>query len=60
MHIAFFHPYCTGGGGGERVLWKMIQVLGRLIDREGGDLLIHPTVTIYTIDDPSPVYTQGK
>ena len=26
--IAFFHPYCTGGGGGERVLWKMIQVLG--------------------------------
>ena len=35
--IAFFHPYCTGGGGGERVLWKMIQVLG--------DQLMIPTPT---------------
>lgn len=24
---AFFHPYASGGGGGERVLWKMIQFL---------------------------------
>ena len=35
--VAFFHPYCTGGGGGERVLWKMIQVLG--------DQLMIPTPT---------------
>lgn len=25
--VAFYHPRCTGGGGGERVLWKMVQVL---------------------------------
>jgi len=23
----FFHPFASGGGGGERVLWKMIQFL---------------------------------
>lgn len=27
--FGFFHPYCSGGGGGERVLWKLIQVLQR-------------------------------
>ncbi|KAL9185136.1 hypothetical protein ACHAXT_002913 [Thalassiosira profunda] len=31
--IGFFHPRCTAGGGGERVLWKSIQALGEL--REG-------------------------
>jgi ALG11 mannosyltransferase N-terminus len=56
IRIAFFHPYCTGGGGGERVLWKMMQVLGNLMDR---GLRIHPTVIIYTIDDPTPSYSQG-
>eukprot|EP00002_Diphylleia_rotans_P005006 TRINITY_DN1396_c0_g1_i2.p1 TRINITY_DN1396_c0_g1~~TRINITY_DN1396_c0_g1_i2.p1 ORF type:complete len:489 (-),score=51.99 TRINITY_DN1396_c0_g1_i2:1896-3362(-) len=25
--IAFFHPYCNDGGGGERVLWSMIQAI---------------------------------
>ncbi|KAA3674212.1 alpha-1,2-mannosyltransferase [Paragonimus westermani] len=25
--IAFFHPYCTSGGGGERVLWSAIQAM---------------------------------
>jgi alpha-1,2-mannosyltransferase len=25
--LAFFHPYCDGGGGGERVLWVMIHGL---------------------------------
>ncbi|VEU36275.1 unnamed protein product [Pseudo-nitzschia multistriata] len=24
---AFFHPYASGGGGGERVLWKMVRFL---------------------------------
>ena len=28
--IAFFHPYCSSGGGGERVLWKIIQALGQM------------------------------
>ena len=28
--IGFFHPHCSSGGGGERVLWKAIQALGEL------------------------------
>lgn len=28
--VAFFHPYCSSGGGGERVLWKTIEALGQL------------------------------
>lgn len=28
--IAFFHPYCSSGGGGERVLWKTVEALGQL------------------------------
>lgn len=27
--VAFFHPYCNAGGGGERVLWHSIQALQR-------------------------------
>ncbi|TPX37982.1 GDP-Man:Man3GlcNAc2-PP-dolichol alpha-1,2-mannosyltransferase [Synchytrium microbalum] len=27
VSIAFFHPYCDGGGGGERVLWTAIHAL---------------------------------
>ncbi|KAF0301372.1 GDP-Man:Man(3)GlcNAc(2)-PP-Dol alpha-1,2-mannosyltransferase [Amphibalanus amphitrite] len=26
-HVAFFHPYCDDGGGGERVLWTAIAAL---------------------------------
>jgi hypothetical protein len=59
--IAFFHPYCTGGGGGERVLWKMMQVLGGIKDRAGSSSsFIHPTIIIYTIEEPSISYQQGK
>ena len=25
--VAFFHPYCNDGGGGERVLWCAVQAL---------------------------------
>jgi ALG11 mannosyltransferase N-terminus len=53
--IAFFHPHCGAGGGGERVLWKMVQVLGDLVDR--GMLL--EKVIIYTVDPPSESYPQG-
>ena len=28
--IGFFHPNCSAGGGGERVLWKAIQALGEV------------------------------
>ncbi|KAL7648301.1 UNVERIFIED_CONTAM: hypothetical protein RMT77_000207 [Armadillidium vulgare] len=27
LNIAFFHPYCNAGGGGERVLWTSIQAI---------------------------------
>ncbi|KAF8895230.1 mannosyltransferase [Infundibulicybe gibba] len=27
--VAFFHPYCNAGGGGERVLWTAIAALQR-------------------------------
>uniref|UniRef100_A0A8C9LX97 ALG11 alpha-1,2-mannosyltransferase n=1 Tax=Piliocolobus tephrosceles TaxID=591936 RepID=A0A8C9LX97_9PRIM len=27
MVIAFFHPYCNAGGGGERVLWCALRAL---------------------------------
>jgi ALG11 mannosyltransferase N-terminus len=54
--IAFFHPYCSGGGGGERVLWKMIEVLGDIVDR---GKVLHQVV-VYTVDSPSLAYKEGK
>ena len=27
--IGFYHPFCNGGGGGERVLWKLIDTLAK-------------------------------
>ena len=53
--IAFFHPFCASGGGGERVLWKAVEALGELNDR--GLLL---KVIIYTIDPPHDDYLRGK
>ncbi|XP_063600803.1 GDP-Man:Man(3)GlcNAc(2)-PP-Dol alpha-1,2-mannosyltransferase-like [Penaeus indicus] len=29
LHVAFFHPYCNAGGGGERVLWCAIRSIQR-------------------------------
>jgi hypothetical protein len=53
--VAFFHPYCSSGGGGERVLWKMIQVLGDLTDRG-----MPCQVVVFTVDRSSSTYKQGK
>ena len=53
--LAFFHPHCSGGGGGERVLWKAIQVLGTMM-HEYPCLAGH--FLIYTVDPPSPQYAQ--
>ena len=25
--IAFFHPFCNSGGGGERVLWSAVKII---------------------------------
>lgn len=59
---AFFHPHASGGGGGERVLWKMIQFLQssshqRLRCGKGEETTIDGQdeieIIIYTIDPPS-------
>jgi alpha-1,2-mannosyltransferase len=52
--VAFFHPHCSAGGGGERVLWKAVQVLGDLHD-QGLPL----KVVIYTIGEPKASYKEG-
>jgi len=57
--VAFFHPRCTGGGGGERVLWKMVQVLGELSAHSSGsngDKKKQIQVIIYTIDAMTETY----
>lgn len=40
--VAFFHPYCNAGGGGERVLWTAIRALQREHD--------HLNFVVYTGD----------
>ncbi|CAB9501034.1 Man(3)GlcNAc(2)-PP-Dol alpha-1,2-mannosyltransferase [Seminavis robusta] len=49
--LAFFHPFCAAGGGGERVLWAILQALGE-IDQQG----LPMKIVIYTIDPPSESY----
>ncbi|CAB1114366.1 GT4 [Ectocarpus sp. CCAP 1310/34] len=44
--VGFFHPFCAGGGGGERVLWRAVHTLSRLSDDIGTPL----HVLIYTGD----------
>jgi len=50
--FAFFHPYASGGGGGERVLWKIIENLqNRVVEgHESSNNNIH--IVIYTLDPP--------
>ncbi|CAN0343896.1 unnamed protein product [Ectocarpus fasciculatus] len=44
--VGFFHPFCAGGGGGERVLWRAVHTLSRLSNDLGTPL----HVLIYTGD----------
>ena len=44
--LAFFHPYCNSGGGGERVLWLIISSL--LSDEEISKNLL---ILVYTGDE---------
>ncbi|XP_068623027.1 GDP-Man:Man(3)GlcNAc(2)-PP-Dol alpha-1,2-mannosyltransferase [Battus philenor] len=46
LYVAFFHPYCNAGGGGERVLWAAINAI----------LTRYPnaTIYIYTVETASP------
>lgn len=53
--IAFFHPHCASGGGGERVLWKAIQAIGELC-YDGMSI----AVVVYTSDDYSSSYRKGE
>jgi ALG11 mannosyltransferase N-terminus len=53
--LAFFHPACAAAGGGERVLWAILQALGE-IDQQGLPI----KVVIYTIDPPSQNYKNGE
>ena len=43
LKIAIFHPYCIGGGGGERVLWVLVHALLR-------DLPLNSDISIFTGD----------
>lgn len=52
--IAFFHPFCSSGGGGERVLWKAIQALDEL-HAEGLEF----EILVYTTDAASEKYTES-
>lgn len=53
--FAFFHPHCSAGGGGERVLWKAIEALGQLLN-DG----LQIEVLVYTSDDAVENYSRGK
>ncbi|XP_073954354.1 ALG11 alpha-1,2-mannosyltransferase isoform X2 [Choristoneura fumiferana] len=45
-NVAFFHPYCNSGGGGERVLWVAVKaLLERYPDTN---------IYIYTVDTAEP------
>ncbi len=35
--VGFFHPYCDGMGGGERVLWCAVQALQKTLGHEEND-----------------------
>lgn len=46
--VAFYHPFCLSGGGGERVLWCLIEKLIKMTD---SDRILN--ITIYS-STPSP------
>lgn len=62
--IAFFHPHCAGGGGGERVLWKAIESISQLDqDEESKKRSIEKCrnfhVVVYTSDAKKDGYYEG-
>mmetsp|Transcript_30798 Transcript_30798/g.35410 ORF Transcript_30798/g.35410 Transcript_30798/m.35410 type:complete len:533 (-) Transcript_30798:52-1650(-) len=54
--IGFYHPHCSAGGGGERVLWKAIESLGELYLE--GTLKDISKLVIYTLDAQNSQYHQ--
>jgi mannitol-specific phosphotransferase system IIBC component len=69
--VAFFHPHCSSGGGGERVLWKIVEALGEMKEDASKDKKStiadeavrnncrNLSVVIYTVDEPSATYGKG-
>ncbi|CAL8068913.1 unnamed protein product [Orchesella dallaii] len=56
--IAFFHPYCNAGGGGERVLWAALRSLQQSSSAKTPDHFI-----IYTGDvgaSPSDILSKAR
>ena len=51
--VAFYHPNCAAGGGGERVLWMAMKCLGEM--KEAG---LQIRVAIYTADAPRSTYKE--
>ncbi|PRP76904.1 asparagine-linked glycosylation protein 11-like [Planoprotostelium fungivorum] len=47
--VAFFHPYCNDGGGGERVLWAAVKSLIETEQYKSGKIAI----IVYTGHEPS-------
>ena len=54
--VGFFHPRCSSGGGGERVLWKAVQAIGELKE---GKLHTRDTTTTPTTHEPI-IYSNDK
>lgn len=53
--IAFFHPHCASGGGGERVLWAILQALGEIHEKG-----VSVKCLVYTVDPFSESYKYGE
>jgi len=50
--VAFFHPYCNAGGGGERVLWCAVQAIQKRYPNSH--------CIVYTGDSASPEEIRNK
>lgn len=54
--VGFYHPFCASGGGGERVLWKIVHTLGVLHSR--GAINLH--VVIYAAGTTGKITDGGS
>uniref|UniRef100_A0A3B3ISU2 ALG11 alpha-1,2-mannosyltransferase n=1 Tax=Homo sapiens TaxID=9606 RepID=A0A3B3ISU2_HUMAN len=55
MVIAFFHPYCNAGGGGERVLWCALRALQKKNFKAAANLQPRQAR-----DGTSPIHQMGQ
>lgn len=52
--MGFFHPFTNDGGGGERVLWCMVQALQASFRDDSGRDAAACEWVVYTGDEASP------